>query len=261
MFESLREVSELLRYRELIRNLVSRDIKKRYKRSALGFLWVMLDPLFMMLIFYVVFGQLFGKSVGKYTPYAMSGIILWKLFSQCTKSSMTAFISNRQLISKLYLPRSIFPVSVVISALSHFAFSLVPLFLILIFSGTQFSYQLLLMPFVVGLVAVFSLGISLAISTLTVFFFDVVYIYDVVLLAWMYLSAIFYPVSILPQNFQILLSFNPMYHYISLFRASVYDNVMPITEHLAYGGAFAFFSLAVGWIIYSRNRDRIIFYL
>src|SRR5512135_1151960 len=108
MFESLREVSELLRYKELIRNLISRDVKKRYKRSALGFLWVMLDPLFMMLIFYVVFGQLFGKAIGRYTPYAMSGIVLWKLFSQSTRAAMTSFIVNRHLINKLYLPRSIF---------------------------------------------------------------------------------------------------------------------------------------------------------
>lgn len=261
MFKSLSEVSELLKYKELLRNLVSRDIKKRYKRSALGLLWVMLDPLFMMLIFYLVFGQLFGKAVGRYTPYAMSGIVLWKLFAQSTRSAMTAFIANRQLINKLYLPRVIFPVSVLASGLVHFFFSLIPLFFILIFSGTHFSYHLLLLPFIVGLVAVFSLGISLAISTLVVFFFDVVYIYDVVLLAWMYLSAIFYPVSILPQNFQVLLSLNPMYHYISLFRASAYDNAVPLTEHLVYGCAFAFFSLVIGWIIYSRNRDRIVFYL
>lgn len=261
MFESLREVPELLRYKELLRNLVSRDIKKRYKRSALGFLWVMLDPLFMMLIFYVVFGQLFGKAVGRYTPYAMSGIILWKFFSQCTRASTTSFIINRQLINKLYLPKVIFPFSVVVSALVHFAFSLIPLFLILVFSHPHFDSRLLLLPFVIGLVTVFSFGISLMISTLAVFFYDVVYIYDVVLLAWMYLSAIFYPVSILPQKFQVLLSCNPVYHYVSLFRASVYDSAMPITEHLIYGTVFAVLALVIGWIIYFKNEDRLVFYL
>ena len=251
----------MFRYKELLRNLVSRDIKKRYKRSALGFLWVMLDPLFMLLIFYVVFGHVFGKSVGRYTPYAMSGITLWKLFSQSTSTSVTAFIVNRQLINKLYLPRSIFPVSVMLSALTHFAFSLIPLFLIMIFSHTDFGFALLLLPVVVGLLTAFALGLALVISTLAVFFFDIVYIYNVLLLAWMYLSAIFYPVSIIPENIRFLLTLNPVYHYISLFRACLYDHAMPITGHLVYGAAFALLSLAVGWTVYSKNKDRIVFYL
>ena len=257
----LKEVSELAGYKELLINLVSRDIKKRYKRSALGFLWVMLDPLFMLLIFYVVFGHIFGKTVGRYTPYAMAGITLWKLFSQSTSTAVTSFIVNRQLINKLYLPRSIFPVSVIMSALTHFAFSLVPLFLILIFSHTQFGYPILLLPVVIGLLTVFALGLALVISTLAVFFFDIVYIYNVILMAWMYLSAIFYPVSIIPQNIRFLLTLNPVYHYISLFRACLYDHEMPITGHLAYGAAFAVLSLAIGWTVYSRNKDRLVFYL
>jgi ABC-type polysaccharide/polyol phosphate export permease len=261
MRKFLNEVSELFGYKELLRNLVSRDIKKRYKRSALGFLWVMLDPLFMLLIFYVVFGHVFGKTVGKYTPYAMAGITLWKLFSQSTSASVTSFIANRQLINKLYLPRSIFPVSVMMSALTHFAFSLIPLFLILILSHTQFGYPILLLPLVVGLLTVFSLGLALVFSTLAVFFYDIVYIYNVLLLAWMYLSAIFYPVSIIPENIRFLLTLNPIYHYISLFRACLYDREIPIAGHLAYGAAFAVLSLALGWIVYSRNKDRLVFYL
>jgi ABC-2 type transport system permease protein len=261
MFKSLNEFSEVLRYKELLRNLVARDIKKRYKRSTLGFLWVMLDPLLMMLVFYVIFAGLFGKTVGNYTAYVITGIIMWQLFAQGTKVSSTAFISNTNLINKLYLPKSIFPIAVVASSLVHFIFSLVPLLVIIIFSGTYPGYYIVLLPVTISFIFIFSVGISLAVSTLTVFFHDVTYIYDVLLIGWMYMSAIFYPLSIAPQKLQVLMSLNPIYHYISLFRACIYDTTVPVMKHVIFGAAFALLSFGVGWAIYYKNKDRIVFYL
>lgn len=261
MFHYLTEISEIIRYKELLRNLVSRDIKKRYKRSTLGFLWVILDPLLMMFIFYIIFASIFRRSIENYTAYVMSGIIMWQLFSQGTKVSSTAFINNRNLINKIYLPKSIFPFSVVASSLAHFIFSLIPLFLIIVFSGAQPNYQIMFLPITISLIFVFSVGVSLTISTLTVFFHDVVYIYDVILMGWMYFSAIFYPISIIPEKFKIFMYLNPMYHYISLFRACIYDVTIPLSEHLFIGGVFAFLSFGVGWSIYYKNKDKIIFYL
>lgn len=261
MVNTLEEAKEIFKYRELLRNLVLRDVKIRYKRSALGFLWVMLDPLLMLLIFYAIFAGLFGNSVGQYSAYVMSGLIMWQFFSQGTKVASLAFLQNRNLINKVYLPKAIFPLSVVASSLVHFIFSLVPLFIILLFSGTKLGFNLALLPFVVSIVFVFSLGMALTVSTLAVFFHDVVYIYDVVLLGWMYLSAIFYPVSILPQKVQVLMSLNPLYHFTSLFRASLYDSTFLTAGHVLSGSAFALVSFLIGWGIYYRNRDRIIFYL
>jgi ABC-type polysaccharide/polyol phosphate export permease len=261
MVNYFEEAKEIFRYRELLRNLVSRDIKKRYKRSALGFLWVMLDPLLMLLIFYVIFSGLFGSSTGKYSTYAMSGIILWQFFSQGTKVASIAFLQNRNLINKIYLPKAVFPLSVVSSSLVHFIFSLVPLFIIILFSGIKLSFSLLLLPYVVVVVFIFSFGIALTVSTLAVFMHDVIYIYDVLLMGWMYLSAIFYPVSILPEKLQVLMSLNPLYHYISLFRACFYDTAFMTIGHIVFGTFFAVLSFLVGWSIYYRNKDRIVFYL
>ena len=254
------EISDLVRYRELLRNLIARDIKVRYKRSALGFLWVMLNPLLMMLVFYFLFSNLFGKTVGNYTAYVMSGITLWQLFAQGTSVASVAFLSNRNLISKIYLPKSIFPISVVASSLVHFVFSLVPLLLIVIASGTPISPYIIFLPLIVIMIFFFSLGISLSISTLAIFFHDVIYIYDVILIAWMYLSAIFYPISILPGKFQTLMSLNPIYHYISLFRASLYGDAIPM-DHFISGMVFATVSFLIGWSIYRVNKDKIVFYL
>lgn len=257
----LQELSEIVHYRELLRNLIERDIKKRYKRSTLGFLWVMLDPLLMMLIFHIIFSGLFGKSVGNYTAYVITGIIMWQLFAQGTKVSSTAFLQNRNLIHKIYLPKAIFPLATVGSSVAHFLFSLIPLFAIILLSGTRLNPAILLLPAVIGLVVLFSVGISLTISTLTVFFHDVVYIYEVILVGWMYLSAIFYPVSILPEKLRILMSLNPVYHYISLFRACIYETSVSIAGNLLLGTVFAVVSFAIGWAIYHQNRDKIIFYI
>ncbi len=261
MVNTLEEAREIFRYRELLRNLVLRDVKIRYKRSALGYLWVMLDPLLMLLIFYAIFAGLFGRSVGQYPAYVMSGLIMWQFFSQGTKVASLAFLQNRNLINKIYLPKAIFPLSVVASSSVHFIFSLIPLFIIMLFSGANFGLNLVLLPLVVGVVFAFSFGVALTVSTLAVFFHDVIYIYDVLLLGWMYLSAIFYPVSILSWKLQALMSFNPLYHFISLFRASLYDPSLLTIGHILPALAFASLSLLVGWSIYCRNRDRIIFYL
>lgn len=259
--KSFKEFYEIWLYRELLRNLIERDIKKRYKRSALGFLWVMLDPLLMMLIFYLVFAGLFRNVVGNYIAYVMTGIVIWQLFAQGTKVASTAFLQNRNLISKIHLPTAIFPVATVGSSVAHFLFSLIPLFILILSSGTTPSYYMPLLPVVVILIIVFSIGVSLTISMLTVFFHDVLYIYEVILVGWMYLSAIFYPVSILPRQLQALMSINPLYHYISLFRACIYDTSIPLMEHLVFGTSFALVSFAVGWSIYIQNRDKIIFYI
>ncbi|MBI5739439.1 MAG: ABC transporter permease [Nitrospirae bacterium] len=257
MYNSLKEVSEILRYKELLRNLVSTDIKVRYKRSVLGFIWVMLNPLLIMLVLYIVFSTLFKVSV----VYILSGIIVWNFFSQSTSTALGSFINNSNLIKKVYLPKAIFPLSVILSAMVNFAFSLIPLFIILSITGLNFSPYLLLLPVVLIMIALFSFGVSLIVSTLTVFFHDTKYIYEVSLLAWMYMTPVFYPESIIPGKFSFIFHLNPNYYYLSTFRAALSPEVPFMPEKLLYGFLFSILTLIAGWIFYNRNRDRIVYYL
>jgi ABC-2 type transport system permease protein len=261
MAESLKEAVEIMRYRELLRNLVVRDIKVRYKRSVLGFLWVMLNPLLMMLILNMVFSGIFKVSTKNYTAYLLSGIILWGLFSQSTSTSIVGFIGNSNLIKKVYLPKAIFPLSVVISAMIHFVFSLVPLFIIFVVQGTTVSPYLFLLPVILVMIAVFCFGVSLIISTLTVFFHDTKYIYEVLLQAWMYLTPIFYPESIIPERFSFVLHLNPFYYFLSVFRAVLYTDVPFSAEKLVFGASYALAVFLAGWFFYNRYRDRVVYYL
>lgn len=261
MVEALKEAVEIIKYKELLRNLVTRDIKVRYKRSVLGFLWVMLNPLLMMLILNMVFSGLFGISTKNFTAYLLSGIILWSFFSQSTSTSVVSFLGNSNLIKKVYIPKAIFPLSVVVSAMINFIFSLVPLFIIFFITGTSVGPHLYLLPAILIMVAVFSFGISLILSTLTVFFHDAQYIYEVLLLAWMYMTPIFYPESIIPQKFIFIFHLNPFYYFLSIFRATLYMDIPAIPEKLFFCLLFSLTALATGWFLYNRYKDRIVFYL
>ena len=261
MVKTLKEATEITKYRELLRNLVVRDIKVRYKRSILGFLWVMLNPLLMMLILNMVFSGLFKVSTQNYTAYLLSGIILWSFFAQSTSTAINSFIGNSNLIRKIYLPRAIFPLSVVISAMINLVFSFVPLFIIFFITGTSLSPHIYLLPPVLIMIAMFSFGISLILSTLTVFFHDTKYIYEVLLLAWMYMTPIFYPESIIPEKFSVIFQINPMYYFLTIFRAALYMDILSIPEKLFYGFLFSLTALITGWFFYNRYKDRVVYYL
>ncbi|HXX57958.1 MAG TPA: ABC transporter permease [Thermodesulfovibrionales bacterium] len=261
MVAAVHEFLEIARYKEFLRNLVIRDIKVRYKRSFLGFLWVMLNPLLMMLIMNMVFSGLFKVSTQNYTAYLLSGIILWNFFSQSTTTAVLSLLSNSNLIKKIYIPKSVFPLSVIVSAVINFLFSLIPLFLIFYLTGTPLSPFVYLVPVIILLSGIFSFGISLILSTLTVFFHDTKYIYDVLLLGWMYATPIFYPEAIIPEKYVFLLHMNPLYYFISAFRGALYMDIPSFFTKLLYGSLFSIAALTVGWFLYSRYKDRVVYYL
>jgi ABC-2 type transport system permease protein len=240
---------------------VTRDIKVRYKRSVLGFTWVMLNPLLMMLVLSMVFSGLFKVSTKNFTSYLLSGIILWNFFSQSTTTAVISLISNGALIKKIYVPKAIFPLSVVLSAVVNFLFSLIPLFSIIFFTGATLTSRIYLLPVILLLVAMFSFGIALMLSTLTVFFHDTVYIYEVILMVWMYATPIFYPESIIPQKYLFIYHLNPFYYFLGVFRGAIYLDVPSLFSNLFFSFLFAAASLVAGWFFYQANKDRIVYYM
>jgi ABC-2 type transport system permease protein len=261
MIESFREITEIIKYKELLRNLVAKDIKIRYKRSVLGFFWVMLHPLLMMTILSMVFSGIFKMPGKNYSVYILSGFIIWNLFSQSTSTSMLSFTGNRDLIKKIYLPKSIFPLSVSLSALIHFVFALIPLLLIMFISGTSISPRIFMLPVILLSVMLFCYGISLIVATATVFFHDTKYIYDVLLIAVMYMTPIFYPESIIPVRYAFIIHLNPLFYFLSAFRGAVYMDGQNVPEKLFYGAIFSLLIFIAGWLFYNRFKDRIIYHL
>jgi ABC-type polysaccharide/polyol phosphate export permease len=252
---------DILRYRDLVMTLVARELKVRYRRSLIGFVWTMLQPLLMMLVFYMVFSKLFRFNLPRYPVYALAGILFWNFFSQSIVSSMNSLRGNAPLLQKLPVPRAVFPIATVISGVVNLLFALIPTLLIVIFLERTLSPALLFLPVSILLAALFTLGAGLLLSPLAVFFSDVVELIGVLLTVLMYLTPVFYPMAILPDNVRWVVRYNPVRSILEVFRDPIHYGKIPPLEHLAVSGGIAAVALALGAFAFRRSSDRIPFYV
>jgi ABC-type polysaccharide/polyol phosphate export permease len=254
---------QLFRYRDLVLTLVARDLKVRYRRSIIGFVWTMLQPLLMMLVFYVVFNNLFRFTLpnGHYPVYALAGILFWNFFSQSIVASMNSLRGNAVLLQKLPVPKAVFPLATVVSGVLNMLFALVPTLLIVVILERKVSPALLFLPVSILLAALFTLGAGLLLSPLAVFFSDVVELIGVLLTVLMYLTPIFYPMNILPERMRWLVRYNPVRSILEVFRDPIYNDKVPPLEHLAVCVVITALALAIGGLAFRRSSDLIPFYV
>ena len=215
---AIEELWELLRYRNLVSQMVRRDIVTRYKRSVLGVAWTMLNPLGTTLVLSIVFSQVFSVEKS-YAGYVLSGLMPWTFFAQTTNAAMVSLVWGGGLLKRIYLPRTIFAISGIGTGLVNLVLSLAPLVLILLITGVPIKAAALFLPIPILFLAMFSLGVGLLISAIAIYFADVAEMYQVILTAWMYLSPVIYTVDMLPPQYLWLVKLNPMYYLIRLFRA------------------------------------------
>ncbi len=253
----LEELVEAWRYRSLIAQLVARDIKVRYKRSVLGVAWTMLNPLAMMLVLTFVFSHLFRATVPHYPVYLLSALVLWNLFAQSTTAAMSHLLWGGSLLSRIYVPRTLFAFAAVGTGLVNLALSLIPLIAIMAVTGVPLKVAFLLIPVPVVLAAMFSLGVGLLMSTLAASFPDVVEMYQVLLTAWYFLTPILYPKTILPETLRWWLNLNPMYHFVEAFRAPIYAGWPAGLHTLAAASVAAIAVLLLGWVTFTSRADEI----
>lgn len=253
----LAELQDLWRYRDLLQQLVSRNIKTRYKRSVLGILWTLLNPLLMMLVLTLVFSNIFRFEAASYPVYALSGLVLWNFFSQTTTGAMSELLWGGSLMNRIYLPRAIFAASALGTGLVNLCLSLIPLLLLMLVTHVPFKAALLFLPVPILLTAMFALGVALFLSTLAIYFADVVEMYQIVLTAWMYLTPIIYPKEILPERFHWLLKLNPLYHLLELFRAPFHQGVLAGPKTLGAAALAALLTVVFGWWVFARKADEI----
>jgi homopolymeric O-antigen transport system permease protein len=252
---ALEEVRGLFQYRDLLFQLVRRDIVARYKRSTLGIAWTMLNPLGMMLILTIVFGQLFS-SVKGYAAYVLCGLVVWNFFSQTTSAAMKQMVWGSSLLQRIYLPRTAFVVSAIGTGLVNLVLSLVPLVLIVVIVGMPLHWSILFLPVSIVLLAAFSLGVGLLFSAWAIYFPDVSEMYDVALIGWLYLTPIIYPQEAIPESFRFwFFHLNPMYYMVQLFRKPIYEGVLPTGALLAGAVVIAFLALVVGWVVFTSRAD------
>ncbi len=253
---------QLLRYQDLIWILVQRDLKVRYRRSAIGFLWTMLQPLMMMVVLNIVFSQIFRFEVKNYPVYALAGLLFWNFFAQTIVTSMNSLKGNANILQKLPVPLAVFPIATVISGLVNLSLALLPLFAILLATGHRFTSALLFLPVSILVAAVFTLGAGLILSPLAVFFSDVVELVSVVLTMLFYMTPVIYPKEIAGDtSFYWLVRFNPARSILEVFRDPIYYGKIPPLDHLSVALAIAVALLAIGIVSFRRSSDRIPFHI
>ena len=251
-----------IQYRDLLVELIKRDIKLKYRRSFLGYLWSVLNPLFIMIIMTVVFSAMFKRNIENYPIYLLTGRTLFEFMRDGTQKGMKSVTKNSLLMKKTYIPKYIFTVSTVSSTFIDTVFSLVAFFLVMIATRSTFYVQLCYLPVIMIQLYIFTLGLSFWLAELHVFFRDIEYIYHAVITAWMYLSALFYPVESLPHLLQVFVkTLNPMYYYIAQFRDIALYGRMPGMRLIIGGGIWAFALMAFGLFMFQKNKDKFVLYL
>lgn len=249
------------KYSFLLHQLVERDFKTKYKRSVLGVLWSMLNPLLTMSVQYMVFVNLFRWDVENYAVYLLIGTVVFNFFSEATQCALVSITGSASLITKVYVPTYVFPVSKVLSSCINLLFSTLALYLIIFLQGLVLNPYHFLIPVLYATLIGFCIGMGLILSAAMVYFRDVQFLYGVLIMLWMYLTPLFYPVSIIPEKLMGLYSLNPMYQYVTFFRTLVLDAAMPSMAQFVWCIGYAALFLLIGWLVFKKLKRNFILYI
>ena len=243
------------KYRFLIHQLVARDFKTKYKRSILGVFWSFLNPLLTMCVQYFVFSTIFKNNIQNFAVYLLIGVVMFNFFSEACGMALTSILGNAGLITKVYMPKYIYPLTRVMSSMVNLGISLIPLFLVCLATGVHFQKSVVLALYFMMCLVIFCLGLGMLLSTSMVFFRDTQFLWGVLSMMWMYATPIFYPESILPENFRWVLRINPLYHFLKNTRICILDGISP--EPFVYFQCFmiALAMLLVGALVFRKNQD------
>ncbi len=258
------QLNNLKKYRYLLQDLISRDLKVKYRRSFLGLAWSILNPFLMMLVISAVFSNVFKFQVEYFPIYYLTGALLYNFVIEATNGSMTSIINASALIKKVYIPKYIFPLEKCMFAFVNMIFSLIAVVIMILILQMPLHWTIFMFPIPMIYALIFSIGFGLILSAGNVFFRDIGHLYSVFTTAWMYLTPIIYPVDVLqslPTGVLVVVKINPLYHYVNFFRQVVmYGTVPTLVTNLACAiSAFVF--LVAGLWIFRKSQDRFILYI
>ncbi|MEG1137038.1 MAG: ABC transporter permease [Lachnospiraceae bacterium] len=251
-------IENFKKFQPLLQELVARDIKIKYRRSVLGVFWTLLNPLCMMIVLSVVFSNLFKFDVENFPLYLLSGQVIFNFFSDATTSSMGAIVNSASLIKKIYVPKYLFVLSRVFSSFINLLAAFTALLLVMVATRTELHWTVLLFFIPLGLIVLFSLGVGLILSAITVKFRDIMHLYSVFITALMYLTPVIYPMSILPPWIEQVVLLNPITNILMMFRDVMLNNSLPSMTSFIVGAVETVAVLIVGLYIFYKNQDEFI---
>ncbi len=251
-----------LRYRYLLANLIGRDLKVKYRRSVLGILWSLLNPILLMLVLNAVFSHVFRNNLEHFPLYLISGQTLFAFFTEATNGALMSVVGSSALIKKVYVPKYIFPLEKVLFAFVNMLFSMAAIVLLILMYGVPLSPTMLLFPVPLVTMLMFAAGLGLLLANLCVFFRDIRHLYSVLTTAWMYLTPIFYDIEMLKGSAVYpIVRYNPLTCYITYFRdVFIYGNVPTLEQNLLCFG-YGLAALVLGTWAFKRTQDRFILHI
>jgi ABC-type polysaccharide/polyol phosphate export permease len=251
------EFKELLRYKDLLQILIINNIKSRYKRSTFGVVWTMLNPLLYMTVMTIAFSHLLRFEIANYPVYLLTGLIAWNFFSQTTTQAMGTLLLGGALFKRIYIPRAIFAVAAVGSGVINLFLSCIPLLFIMLLTHQPLYMTWWFVPISILILAGISLGVSLILSMIAIFFADIMDLYQILLQATFYLTPIMYPETILPEKIQRFIMLNPIYDVVRVFRNPVYEGQLPSFYSLCAALFSTLVVLFFGWWFFTKKADEI----
>ncbi len=257
----LNVINAFQRYRFLIKQLVARDFKTKYKRSVLGVFWSFLNPLLTMSVQYIVFSTLFRSNIPNFALYLLIGIVCFSYFNESTSLSLISIVGNAGLITKVYVPKYLYPLTRVMSSTINFFFALSPLFAVLLLTRTPLSWSFFLLPLPVLCLFALCLGVGMLLAASMVFFRDTQFLWTVASMLWMYATPIFYPESILPKKLLPLFKCNPLYHVLRFIRTILMDGVSPEPKAYLLMIIACLIPLIIGATVFKKTQDRFVLYI
>jgi ABC-type polysaccharide/polyol phosphate export permease len=249
------------RYRELIWALALKELKIRYKRSVLGFMWALLNPAFMMLVLTLVFSSIMKLPIPHYAIFLLSVLLPWTFFSQSLSYAVEAIVSNGDLIKKVAVPKLVFPMAAIVSNLINLLLSLIPLMILVPVLHHPFYWTWIYLPVPILALVIFTLGMTFFFAAANVYYRDVAHILQVVLSAWFYLTPIIYPIDMFPKQYQWILKLNPLIYVINGFRLSVYYGMLPKAPSIIASFVTAFISLLIGFALFKKYQETFVYYV
>lgn len=244
-----------------VSSLVSKDFKLKYRRSTLGVVWSVLNPLLMMVVLSAVFSTFFRFAIPNYPLYIILGNTLFALMSESTTSAMWSILESSSLIKKVRIEKLIFPIEKVLFQLVNFCISLIAVAIVMIYFRITPTVSLLALPLLLVFVVLFSAGLGMALSALAVFFRDVCHLWGVIITAWTYATPLFYPLEVLPEWMLPVMQINPMYHYVTYFRDLLLNGTVPGLSENLICATMAITTFAIGLLIFKKTEKKFILYV
>lgn len=252
---------DIYRYRELIWALALKELRVRYKRSVLGFVWALLNPLLMMIVLTLVFGTIMRFSIDHYAIFLLSMLLPWTFFTQALTYSVDSVVGNADLLKKVRIAKIVFPVSAVVSNIINFLLSLIPLALLVLVLRFPLHWTWIYLPIPMLGLFLFTLGTSLFFAAVNVFFRDISHVIQIILSAWFYFSPIIYSLDFIPAKHRWLFKFNPMLYVLNGFRLSIYYGMLPHLGSVAMSLGCGFAAVLIGYSVFRRYQESFVFYV